>query len=98
MEEIFKKTDSSHLDMQTLTFFTEGNSFAGEKTKNPKTQLMMRYWVRPNKETQQLEAFVWTTDVCFACSCEKKEGKFPMTDEGVEEVCAWLHEKFDELS
>lgn len=96
--ELEKEQERLKMDMQTLTFFTEGNSFTGARTKNPRTGLMMRYLVKPDKENDRLLAYMWTTDVCFECSGEKKEGAFSLSDDGVDEVQLWLQERFAELS
>lgn len=96
--EFENEQDDSRMDMQTLTFFTEGNTFTGCRTKNPRTKLMMRYLVKPDKENDRLLAYSWNTDVCFECSGEKAEAAFPLSDEGIDEVQLWLQERYAELA
>lgn len=99
IESLFaEKQDTNRMNMQILTFFTEGNTFTGGRTKNFKTKLLMRYLVRPDKENDRLQAFTWYEDVCFECSGEKKSADFPMTDEGIDEIQLWLQERYAELS
>lgn len=97
MENIEPLNEEIQPEVQTLTFFTEGNTYAGGITKDKKKNLLMRYLVRPDKENDRLEAFMWTEDVCFECSGEKKTESFALTDEGIDEVKVWLKERYDEL-
>lgn len=40
------------MDMQKLSFFTEGNVFTGSRTKDWSARTMLRYLVRPDKENE----------------------------------------------
>lgn len=97
MENIEPVNEEMQPEVQTLNFFTEGNTYAGGITKDRKKNLLMRYLVRPDRENDKLEVFMWTEDVCFECSGEKKTESFALTDEGIDEVKVWLKERYDEL-
>lgn len=79
------------LDLQKLTFFTEGNTFTGERTEE--NGAFLRYLVKPDRETAALAAFLWHSDVCFEQAEEKVERSFPMSEEGLEEIQRWLQEQ-----
>ncbi len=85
------------MDLQKLTFFTEGNTFTGSKTKDWDTGLLMRYLVRPDQENGMLQAFTWTTDVCYEKAESTHKGEFPLSDEGLEQVQQWLKQEYDSL-
>lgn len=85
------------MDLQKLTFFTEGNTFTGSRTKDWNTRAMLRYLVRPDQENDKLLAYSWTEDVCFELADKKQEGEFPLSDEGLYQIQAWLHEQYDNL-
>ena len=85
------------MDMQVLTFFTEGNTFTGSRTKDWETRTMLRYLVRPDKETGELEVFSWTQDLCFDCALDKKGARFNMNEDGLEKIQAWLSERYAEI-
>lgn len=85
------------MDLQKLTFFTEGNTFTGSRTKDWDTRAMLRYLVRPDRENDKLLAYSWTEDVCFECAGEKQEGEFPLSDEGLDQIQAWLQEQYNSL-
>ncbi len=82
------------LDLQKITFFTEGNTFTGGCTKNPVTGTVLRYLVRPDKENGSLTAYAWQSDLCFERAESKTEKSFPMTEEGLEEIQNWLQEQY----
>lgn len=79
------------LDLQKLPFFTEGNTFTGERTGEQGE--FLRYLVKPDQESNTLAAFVWHSDVCFEQAKEKVEQSFPMSEEGLEKVQRWLQEQ-----
>ena len=79
------------LDLQKLTFFTEGNTFTGERTGEQGA--ILRYLVKPDRKTDTLAAVVWHSDVCFEQAEEKVEQSFPMSEEGLEEIQRWLQEQ-----
>lgn len=81
----------NELDLQKLTFFTEGNTFTGERTGEQGA--ILRYLVKPNREANDLAAFVWHSDVCFEQAGEKEERSFPLSEEGLEEIQRWLQEQ-----
>ncbi|MCI8395771.1 MAG: hypothetical protein HFE88_08580 [Acutalibacter sp.] len=85
------------MDLQKLTFFTEGNTFTGSVSKDPAAGLLLRYLVEPDKENEQLKAYAWRKDLCFERAGEKEEQEFPMTQQGLEEADAWLQGLFDAL-
>lgn len=85
------------LDLQKLAYFTEGNLFTGSRKKEVETGKILRYLVRPNPEEQMLEAFLWGADVCFEKAEEKKEAKFPLTEEGLSQVQDWLYQAYEAL-
>ncbi len=87
------------MDMQQLTFFTEGNTFTGSRTKDWTTKAMLRYLVKPDKETGKLLAYCWTEDVCFEKSSEQERqaADFPLTDEGIEQVKDWLLAQYERI-
>lgn len=85
------------MDLQKLTFFTEGNTFTGSASKDPAAGLLLRYLVEPDKENEQLKAYAWRKDLCFERAGEKEEREFPMTQQGLEEADAWLQGLFDAL-
>ncbi len=89
--------ENEQMDMQKLTYFTEGNVFTGSKTKDWAARTMLRYLVRPDFENEKLLAYSWTDDVCFECAGGKKEAGFPLNDEGIEQIQIWLRERYEEL-
>lgn len=79
-------------DMQKLVYFTEGNRFAGSYSRDGK---VIRYRVEPDKENAQLAAWCWREDVCFEKAREKVDGRFPLSQEGLDQVQAWLGENWE---
>lgn len=79
-------------DMQKLVYFTEGNRFAGSHSGEGR---IIRYRVEPDKENEQLMAWCWREDVCFEKAKEKSEGRFPLTQEGLDSMQDWLRENWD---
>jgi len=79
-------------DMQKLVYFTEGNRFAGSHSKEGK---IIRYRVEPDQENGQLAAWCWREDKCFERAQNKTEGRFPLSQEGLEQVQAWLGENWE---
>ncbi len=91
------KMEDEAMDLQKLTFFTEGNTFTGSKTKDWDTGLLMRYLIRPDKENDTLQAFIWTADVCFEKAKSTHNDEFPLSDEGLDQIQKWLQQEFDSL-
>lgn len=79
------------LDLQKLTFFTEGNTFTGEFTKE--RTCLLRYLVKPDLENKKLDAYSWRQDLCFEKAEEKEQEVFPLSEEGLREILGWLQEK-----
>ena len=42
------------LELQKIHYFDEGNTYAGQKTKDPDSGLLLRYLVEPDKEAALL--------------------------------------------
>ena len=80
-------------DMQKLVYFTEGNRFSGSRSEDGR---IIRYRVDPDKENERLLAWCWREDLCFEKAKEKSEGSFPLTQDGLEQLLAWLEEGFAE--
>lgn len=78
-------------DMQKLVYFTEGNRFAGSHSKDGR---VIRYRVEPDMENQQLAAWCWREDTCFEKAQGKVEGRFPLNQEGLEQVQTWLRQNW----
>lgn len=79
------------LEVQKLTFFTEGNTYAGEYTNE--NGVITRYLVKPDKDNDALIAYAWHKDVCYECAEIAAEKSFSLSDEGLEEIQAWLQEQ-----
>ena len=57
----------------------------------------MRYRVNPDQENQRLLAWCWREDKCFERAGEKAERDFPLSEEGLEALLAWLEENWGEV-
>lgn len=86
--------ENEEMDMQKLTFFTEGNTFTGSRTKDHARKTMLRYLAKPDEGNENLLVWCWTEDVCFEAAGEKQESSFPLTDEGIEEAKVWLYQRY----
>lgn len=86
-------------DLQKMTFFTEGNTFTGSRTKDAEKGILLRYLVRPvSDETgKRLQAFTWNTDMCFEKASDLEEAQFPMDEEGLDRIQDWLRQQFERL-
>lgn len=80
----------NQLELQKFHYFEEGNSYAGEKTKDPLRDLRLRYLVAPDKDAALLRAYAWREDVCFQRAQEKDSQEYPLTEEGLDQARAWL--------
>ncbi len=89
--------EDERLDMQKLSYFTEGNTFTGSRTKDWDKGVLLRYLVRPDREEEKLTAYSWTEDVCFERAQERREEQFPLNEEGLESIQAWLQEQYRAL-
>lgn len=85
------------MDLQKLAYFTEGNTFTGSQTKDPETEILLRYRVEPDTGEGELKAWAWAKDVCFERAGEKEERSFPLNQEGLEAADAWLQSLYDAL-
>lgn len=85
------------LELQKLTFFTEGNTYTGSKTKDRNAGILLRYLVRPDKKENKLMAFAWSADCAFEHAEEKQEKETPLTEAGLEEIRSWLAELYQAL-
>ena len=85
------------MELQKLTFFTEGNTYTGSKTKDRNAGTVLRYLVRPDKGEGKLLAFAWTADCAFELAQEKQEKETTLTEAGLEEIQIWLSELYQAL-
>ena len=53
-----------------------------------------RYRFKRGKGDDPLQVAVYTS-LCYEAAVDVEEREFPLTDEGVEEVKAWLQEKYE---
>lgn len=79
-------------DIQKLVYFTEGNRFAGSYSDGGR---LIRYRVEPDKENEQLAAWFWREDVCFERAKETEGERFPLSQEGLDQVAEWLKEAWE---
>ena len=70
------------LELQKIHYFDEGNTYAGQKTKDPDSGLLLRYLVEPDKEAALLRAH------------NKLQKEVPLSEEGLEQALAWLEEQY----
>lgn len=85
------------LELQKFHYFDEGNTYAGQKTKDPDSGLLLRYLVEPDKEAALLRAYAWTGDLCFERAHDKLQKEVPLSEEGLEQALAWLEEQYAAL-
>ncbi|MFR7485788.1 MAG: hypothetical protein ACLUVP_11070, partial [Acutalibacter sp.] len=69
------------LELQKFHYFDEGNTYAGQKTKDPDSGLLLRYLVEPDKEAALLRAYAWTEDLCFERAHDKLQKEVPLSEE-----------------
>lgn len=89
--------EGEQMDLQKLSFFTEGNTFSGSRTKDWNKKNLLRYQVRPDLENRKLTAFAWTSDLCFEAAPEKREKEFSLDDSGLSEIQNWLLQQYQDL-
>ncbi|WP_322169035.1 hypothetical protein [Acutalibacter caecimuris] len=82
------------IDMQKLAFFAEGNLFTGSVSEP--AGRVMRYRVEPDRENEQLTAWRWQTDRCFERAGETARAEFRLTQQGLDELIAWLEAAWQE--
>ena len=69
------------LYLPTLAHWTFGNNWSGSGGR-------VRFFVTTSKETMLAE--VWDEDICHELAQVKESAEFPVTEDGVEEMRAWL--------
>lgn len=89
--------EREEMDLQKLSYFTEGNTFTGSRTKEGEKKALLRYLVKPDRENSRLLAWSWTEDLCFEKAQERREADFPLDEEGLDQVRDWLWEQFQGL-
>ncbi len=85
------------LELQKYHYFEEGNSYAGQRTKDWEKGLLLRYYVEPDKEASLLRAYAWTQDVCFDLAPDKMSQEYPLSEEGLDRAVEWLEEAYRQL-
>lgn len=85
------------LDLQKFHYFEEGNTYVGQRTKDPQRGALLRYQVEPDKGAALLRAFAWTEDLCFERAHHKQQREYPLSEEGLEQAVAWLEEQYAAL-
>ncbi len=71
------------LDLRHIGFYQYGNVFTGSLGK-------YRFRVAP--EGEMLHVFVWTGEKCFELSDAGQPADFPLSEEGLEQVRAYLEQ------
>ena len=89
--------DKTEMDLQKLVFFTQGNTFTGSRTKDAASGLLLRYRVAPDNGEGELVAHCWQQDICFELAKDAAEVRFPMTEEGLDQVQQWLSQQYESL-
>lgn len=85
------------LELQKFHYFDEGNTYVGQKTKDPGQGTLLRYLIKPDKENALLLAYSWTEDLCFERAHEKQERQYPLSEEGLEQAVEWLESQYSAL-
>ena len=85
------------LELQKFHYFEEGNTYAGQKTKDWEKKLLLRYLVEPDKKAELLRAYAWTEDVCFDRAHDKKQMEYPFTEDGLSQAVEWLESQYQAL-
>lgn len=84
------------LFIPTLSHWQLGNSWSGSLGRGS-------YYVTPRKrqegeeEIPELYVEVWTGPLCYELSEAERTGSFPVTEEGLAEMEAWLETQLTEL-
>ena len=68
------------IELQKFHYFDEGNIYAGQKTKDPDSGLLLRYLVEPDKEAALLRAYAWTEDKCYERAHDKLQKEVPHSE------------------
>ena len=79
------------LELQKFHYFDEGNTYVGQKTKDPGQGTLLRYLIKPDKENALLLAYSWTE------AHEKQEHQYPLSEEGLEQAVEWLESQYAAL-
>jgi hypothetical protein len=85
------------LELQKFHYFDEGNTYAGQKTKDPDRGALLRYLVTPDKDAALIRAYCWTEDLCFDRAQNKQEKEYPLTEEGLDKAVEWLEGEYQAL-
>lgn len=85
------------LELQKFHYFDEGNTYAGQKTKDSEKGVLLRYLVTPDKEAALLHAYCWTEDLCFDRAHEKQQMDYPLTEDGLSKAVEWLEGQYQAL-
>lgn len=81
-------------EMQKIYYFTEGNEYTGSCSADGK---QLRYRVALDRENERVLAWRWREDLCFERAKEKEEAFAPISDEGLDQIRAWLREGWREM-
>lgn len=88
----------NQIELCNLSSFQQGNIYTGSKylEKNSKKSIV-RYLVKPDKESGKLLAYRWTADLCFDKAPDKEETQAPISNEGIEEIREWIWARCQEM-
>lgn len=73
-------------ELRHISFFQYGNEFTGSRGT-------LRYRILPEEEV--LHAWTWYTDVCFEKAGAGDAVDFPLTEEGLEALKAYLVQRYE---
>lgn len=82
----------SEIFLPTLPHWQFGNNWSGSAGR-----LRFFITVTDGEGRKELAAELWTQDVCRELAQVEEEGSFPCTQEGLDELRAWLGERSAEL-
>ncbi len=70
--------------LRPIEFFTNGNAFSGSAGT-------LRYRIAP--QDGQLSVEIWRQDICYELAQMQTSAAFPLTEEGLQQIQAWLKEQ-----
>ncbi|MGN0571472.1 MAG: hypothetical protein ACI4K9_04765 [Candidatus Fimenecus sp.] len=70
------------LDIPALSYFEQGNAFAGSLRKD--------FRFRVVRADDTLSVAVWNADICFELAENKQEQSFALTDDGLRSAGDWI--------
>ncbi len=85
------------LELQKFHYFDEGNTYAGQKTKDFEKGILLRYLVTPDKEASLIKAYAWKEDLCFDKAHDKLEVEYPLSEDGLSRAVEWLEAQYQAL-